>query len=123
MICDKGEIAPRLHVRCRAQSGAIAVSPILDLSAGGLMVAFNGWAAMPGERVLATIDGFSALSGVLVWAEGGLAGIAFEEALHEAVFDQMRSKLEGDHGDTGALVSQREHEQVTTGSERRCFLV
>ena len=123
MICDKDENAQRLHVSCRGQSGAIAVMPILDLSAGGLMVAFKGWVAIPGERVLATIDGFSTLSGVLVWAEDGLAGIAFEEALHEAVFDQMRSKLEGAYSDTSALASQREHERVTMGSKRRRFLV
>ncbi|OYX67259.1 MAG: hypothetical protein B7Y88_00335 [Sphingomonadales bacterium 32-64-17] len=123
MICDIGENIPRLHVRCRAQSGAIAVMPILDLSAGGLMVAVKGWAAMPGERVLATIDGFSALSGVLVWAEDGLAGIAFEVALHEAVLDQVHSKLEGTYLDATELVSQREDERVTTGSERRRFLV
>ncbi len=87
------------------------------------MVAVKGWAAMPGERVLATIDGFSALSGVLVWAEDGLAGIAFEVALHEAVLDQVHSKLEGTYLDATELVSQREDERVTTGSERRRFLV
>ena len=123
MICDKDENAPRLQVRCRAQSGAIAVMPILDLSAGGIMVPFKRWAAVPGERVLATIEGFSVLSGVLVWEENGLAGIAFDEALHEAVFDQICGKLEGTCVHTANLVEQLEHERVCAAAQRRRFLV
>ena len=123
MICENHENAPQLRVRCRAQSGAIAEMPLLDLSAGGFMVPFRGWAAAPGERVLATIDGFSALPGVLVWVEDGLAGIAFEEALHEAVFDQICRKLEGTFVDPAALASQRDRERSGVGAQPHRFLV
>ena len=122
MICEQDDTTARLTVRCRAQSGATAVLPVLDISAGGFMVPYEGWDAAPGERVLATIAGFSVRPAELVWVEDGLAGIAFAEPLHAAVFDQMRSKLEGTFVDAAALALQREQEEAAAAAPRRRLL-
>ncbi|MEN7538691.1 PilZ domain-containing protein [Aurantiacibacter flavus] len=121
MNCEQDSTPAQLNVRCRAPSGSIAVMSVLDLSAGGIMVRFAGWDARPGERVLTTIDGFSARPGVLVWVEDGRAGIAFAEALHEAVFDQLRRCLEGPHGESPAATSPRAESDGGTSRRRQFF--
>lgn len=77
--------------KVRAKTGGSVDLQVLDVSAGGCMVDFHGSAARPGERVLVTMPGLSALPAELVWAEDGRAGIAFEAPLHETVL----SRLEG----------------------------
>lgn len=85
--------AARLRVRCRARSGATADLEVLDISAGGCMVACRGWSARPGERVLATLPGLAAQPGELVWMEDGQAGIAFEAPLYEAVLAHLQARM------------------------------
>ncbi len=80
-------------VKVRARTGGSVDLEVLDVSAGGCMVDFRGSAARPGERVLVTLPGLSALPAELVWAEDGRAGIAFEAPLHETVLDRLRSLL------------------------------
>lgn len=80
-----------VRVKVRAKTGGSIDLQVLDISAGGCMVDFHGSAARPGERVLVTLPGLSALPAELVWAEDGRAGIAFEAPLHETVL----SRLEG----------------------------
>jgi len=78
-------------VKVRAKTGGSIDLQVLDISAGGCMVDFHGSAARPGERVLVTLPGLSALPAELVWAEDGRAGIALEAPLHETVL----ARLEG----------------------------
>jgi hypothetical protein len=80
---------PELRIKCRSRRGNSADLEVLDLSIGGAMVEARGWAATPGERVLVTLPGLSAQPGELVWIEDGRAGIAFEQPLHETVFDKF----------------------------------
>ncbi|APE29348.1 PilZ domain-containing protein [Aurantiacibacter gangjinensis] len=82
-----------VRVKVRAKTGGSIDLEVLDISAGGCMVDFHGSAARPGERVLATLPGLSALPGELVWAEDGRAGIAFETPLHETVLDRLAQLL------------------------------
>ncbi|WAT19246.1 PilZ domain-containing protein [Aurantiacibacter sp. MUD11] len=85
--------ADKVRAKVRAKTGGSVDLLVLDLSAGGCMVEFHGSAARPGERVLVTLPGLSALPGELVWAEDGRAGIAFEAPLHETVFDRLKQML------------------------------
>ncbi len=80
-----------VRAKVRAKTGGSIDLQVLDISAGGCMVDFHGSAARPGERVLVTLPGLSALPAELVWAEDGRAGIAFEAPLHETVL----ARLEG----------------------------
>ncbi|QZH75918.1 MAG: PilZ domain-containing protein [Erythrobacter sp.] len=78
-----------LRIKCRSRRGNSADLEVLDLSIGGAMVEARGWAGTPGERMLVTLPGLSAQPGELVWIEDGRAGIAFEQPLHETVFDKF----------------------------------
>ncbi len=78
-----------LRIKCRSRRGMSADLEVLDISIGGAMVEARGWSASPGERVLVTLPGLSAQPSELVWIEDGRAGIAFEQPLHETVFDKF----------------------------------
>lgn len=66
---------------------------VLDLSIGGAMVEARGWTAQPSDRVLVTLPGLSAQPAEVVWVEDGRSGIAFEQPLHETVFDTFVAQL------------------------------
>ena len=84
-----------LRIKCRSRRGMSADLEVLDISIGGAMVEARGWSATPGERVLVTLPGLSAQPAELVWNEDGRAGIAFEQPLHETVFDKFAAQLVG----------------------------
>lgn len=83
----------RLRIKCRAKSGNTADLEVLDLSEGGCMVAYRGWSARLGERVLATLPGLAAQPGELVWIEDGNAGIAFEQPLYGPVLEHLQERM------------------------------
>lgn len=111
--------ADTLSVRCRAQSGATAVLPVLDISPGGCMVPCRDWLAMAGERVLAKVGGLGVLPGKVVWVEEGLAGIGFDEVLHSAVYDQLRARLEGTYVDLAGDALRAEQEAAAKRRQSR----
>ena len=82
-----------VRVKVRAKTGGSIDLQVLDISAGGAMVDFHGSAARPGERVLITLPGLSALPAELVWVEDGRAGIAFEAPLHETVLARLEEMM------------------------------
>ena len=82
-----------VRVKVRAKTGGSIDLQVFDVSAGGCMVDFHGSAARPGERVLVTLPGLSALPAELVWVEDGRAGIAFEAPLHETVLDRLKGMM------------------------------
>lgn len=85
--------AKELRIKCRSRRGMSAELVVMDISIGGAMVAAQGWSASPGDRVLVTLPGLSAQPAELVWSEDGRAGIAFEQPLHETVFDKFAAQL------------------------------
>ena len=84
-----------LRVKCRSRRGMSADLVVRDLSIGGVMVEAQGWSVEPGDRVLLTLPGLSAQPAELVWIEEGRAGLAFEQPLHETVFDKFAQVLRG----------------------------
>lgn len=82
-----------LRIKCRSRRGISADLLVLDLSIGGAMVEAQGWSAQVGDRVLVTLPGLSAQPAELVWMEDGRAGIAFEQPLHETVFDRFEPMI------------------------------
>ena len=82
-----------LRIKCRSRRGMNADLQVLDLSIGGAMVEARGWTGEAGDRVLITLPGLSAQPAELVWREDGRAGLAFEQPLHETVFDRFAGML------------------------------
>lgn len=82
-----------LRMKCRTRRGMSADLEVLDISIGGAMVEARGWTAQVGDRVLVTLPGLSAQPAELVWKEDGRAGIAFEQVLHETVFDRLEQLI------------------------------
>ena len=82
-----------LRVKCRSRRGMSADLVVRDLSIGGAMVEARGWSVEQGDRVLVTLPGLSAQPAELVWIEDGKAGLAFEQPLHETVFDKFAGMI------------------------------
>lgn len=78
-----------LRMKVRSRRGLSADLEVLDISIGGAMVEARGWTAAPGDRVLVTLPGLSAQPAEMVWIEDGRGGIAFEQPLHETVFERF----------------------------------
>lgn len=85
--------ARELRIKVRSRRGASAELEVLDISIGGAMVEARGWSSDIGDRVLVTLPGLSAQPAQLVWIEDGRAGIAFEQPLHETVFDRLEAQI------------------------------
>jgi hypothetical protein len=81
-----------LRVQCRLRAGGVVELDLLDLSAGGCMVRFRGGADV-GDRVLVRLPGLGFQPAAISWLEDGLAGIGFEQPLHEAVLDHLSVRL------------------------------
>ncbi len=82
-----------LRIKCRSRRGMSADLVVLDLSIGGVMVEARGWSAAPEDRILVTLPGLSAQPAEVVWIEDGRAGIAFEQLLHETVYDKFAAQV------------------------------
>ncbi len=81
---------PKLTAKCRSAKGSTVVLDVLDLSAGGCMVDRRAWSARPQDRVLVSLPGLASQPATVVWIEEERAGIAFEQALHEAVLVHLQ---------------------------------
>ena len=80
---------PWFVAKCRSASGMKYDLPVLDLSAGGCLVEMGFRGFRIGDRVLVGLPGLSAIPGEVVWIEEGHAGIAFENVLHEAIYENL----------------------------------
>jgi len=49
----------------------------------------------PGDQVLVKFDGLEPLQAEVMWIEGHVAGLAFDKAMHPAVFDLLIERLKG----------------------------
>ncbi|HEY6817344.1 MAG TPA: PilZ domain-containing protein [Croceibacterium sp.] len=82
-----------MKARCRSQSGAKLELAVLDLSPIGCMLHRHAWSAQPGERILVQLEGLSFQPARVSWVEGELAGVEFEQLLHEAVLERLKASL------------------------------
>ncbi len=82
-----------MKAKCRSQSGATMELSVLDLSPIGCMVRRQAWSAGTGDRVLVRLEGLSYQPARVSWVEGDLAGIEFEQLLHEAVLERLKASL------------------------------
>lgn len=78
---------------CRSHSGAKIELPVLDLSPIGCMVRRHAWSAQPEDRILIQLEGLGFQPATVSWVEGELAGIEFEQLLHEAVLERLQASL------------------------------
>ncbi|MBA4008367.1 MAG: PilZ domain-containing protein [Erythrobacter sp.] len=77
-----------LTVKSRVRSRLVFVE-LMDLSEGGCKIRAKPGFAEVGDRVTMKVNGINAPLGVIAWVEGGLAGVAFEGAMHPAVIDYL----------------------------------
>ena len=84
-----------MMARFRLRSGAKIDLQVLDISPIGCMVRRHAWSAQPDERILVQLAGLGFQPATVVWVEGELAGIEFEQLLHEAVLERLKGSLAG----------------------------
>jgi len=82
-----------MKAKCRSQSGAKIELAVLDLSPIGCMVGRHAWSAQVDERILIQLEGLGFQPARVSWVEGELAGIEFEQLLHEAVLERLKASL------------------------------
>jgi hypothetical protein len=87
-----------LTVKSRVRSRVVFVD-LIDLSEGGCKIRAKPGFAEVGDRVTMKVNGINAPLGSIAWVEGGLAGVAFEGAMHPAVIDYLCDRQ--DDRDTG----------------------
>jgi len=82
-----------MKAKCRSQSGAKVELSVLDISPIGCMVNRQAWSAQPEERILIQLEGLGLQPAKISWVEGELAGIEFEQMLHEAILERLKDSL------------------------------
>ena len=85
-----------MKAKCRSHSGVKVELSVLDLSPIGCMVRRHAWSAQPDERILIQLEGLGYQTATVNWVEGELAGIEFEQLLHEAVLERLQGSLARD---------------------------
>lgn len=75
-----------LTVKSRVRSRVVYVD-LIDISEGGCKIRAKPGFAEVGDRVTMKVGGINAPLGLIAWVEGGLAGVAFDGAMHPAVID------------------------------------
>lgn len=75
-----------MTVKSRVRSRVVYVD-LIDISEGGCKIRAKPGFAEIGDRVTMKVGGINAPLGSVAWVEGGLAGVAFEGAMHPAVLD------------------------------------
>ena len=84
----------QLMVKGRVQSRAI-YADVLDISEGGCKLRATAGFANVGDRVTIRMNGINAPLGKVVWADGTLAGVAFESRMHIAMLDHLCASVSG----------------------------
>jgi hypothetical protein len=82
-----------MKAKCRSHTGAKMELSVLDLSPIGCMVRRHAWSAQPDDRILIQLEGLGYQPATVNWIEGELAGIEFEQLLHEAVLERLKESL------------------------------
>lgn len=82
-----------MRAKCRSQSGAKVELSVLDISPIGCMVNRQAWSAQADDRILIQLEGLGLQPARVSWVEDDLAGIEFEQLLHEAVLERLKESL------------------------------
>lgn len=82
-----------MKATCRSQSGVKVDLDVLDLSPIGCLVRRRAWSAQAKDRILVQLPGLGFQSATISWVEGELAGIEFEQLMHEAVLERLQARL------------------------------
>lgn len=82
-----------MKAKCRSHTGAKMELSVLDLSPIGCMVRRHAWSAQPDDRILVQLEGLGYQPATVNWVEGEFAGIEFEQLLHEAVLERLKTSL------------------------------
>lgn len=82
-----------MKATCRTQGGFKIEVQVLDLSQVACMIDCRAWSPKPGECIWVKMEGLEALPASVIWLEDGLAGLAFETMLHEAVHVRLTSPV------------------------------
>lgn len=77
-----------ITVKSRVRSRVVFVD-LIDLSEGGCKIRAKPGFAEVGDRVTMKVGGINAPLGLIAWVDGGVAGVAFEGAMHPAVIDHL----------------------------------
>lgn len=81
-------------VKGRVQSRAI-FADLIDISEGGCKLRSTSGFANVGDRVTIRLNGINAPLGKVVWANGKMAGVAFENPMHVAMLDHLCTSVDG----------------------------
>ncbi len=82
-----------MKATCRSQSGVKVDLDVLDLSPIGCLVRRRAWSAQAKDRILVQLPGLGFQPATISWVEGELAGIEFEQLMHEAVLERLQARL------------------------------
>lgn len=74
---------------CRPHSGSKVEYEVLKLSPGGCLIDGRAWMPREGEAISVWLENLAAMPATVAWVEDGKAGIAFDQALHEAVYERL----------------------------------
>jgi hypothetical protein len=93
---DADEIMPPPHfdryltAHLRTRTGRVNEVRIVDISIAGCLIERRAIVLNPGDATLVKLPGLSNLRATVLWVEEYLAGIEFEELLHDAVFENLQ---------------------------------
>lgn len=82
-----------LMVKGRVQSRAI-YADLIDISEGGCKLRAGSGFASVGDRVTIRLNGINSPLGRVVWVEGKVAGVAFENPMHIAILDHLCTSVD-----------------------------
>ena len=82
-----------LTAKVRNARGGTMDIPILDLPAAGCMINPRGVGLAEGDRVLLKLEGLEFMPCYVLWIEDNRAGIGFERAIHESVYEHLKSRI------------------------------
>ena len=82
-----------MKAKCRSQSGGKVELRVLDISPAGCMVERQAWSARVDERILIQLEGLGFQPASVCWVDDDLAGIGFEQLLHECVLERLKDSL------------------------------
>lgn len=87
--------APRfIPITIRISAGQGNAFRALDLSRAGCMFDRQIWGVREGQRVWVSFPTLSNLRATIAWVEDDMAGLVFDDLLHEAVYEHLRRPLD-----------------------------
>ena len=81
-----------LLIKGRVQSRSI-FAELIDISEGGCKISATQGFANLGDRVTIRVNGINTPLGKVVWVDGKVAGVTFENPMHIAVLDHLCANI------------------------------